>query len=170
LQKYPNHDLARKARYELGNIYFYKLKQPQKALKYLQDLYANSQPGKYSLGALKLIGYIYDKSLNECQKSIEVYRLLIRDYASDIDAGEYQYTLAECYFKRHDYIQALTEHQALIENYPENRYVSRSLFQVANINALSEQWEEALTLYQELLLVDNLHPQLLLETKLELAF
>ena len=56
LQKYPDHNLSRKARYELGKIYLYKLKQPHKALEHLQDLYAQSQPGKYSLEALKLIG------------------------------------------------------------------------------------------------------------------
>ncbi|GAK55367.1 putative TPR repeat lipoprotein [Candidatus Vecturithrix granuli] len=170
LEKYPAHDLSRKARYELGNIYFYKLKQPHKALKHLQDLYAQSQPGKYSFEALKLLGYIYDKSLNDCLKGVDVYRMLIRDYPSEIDPGEYQQAIAECYFKLHDYDQACLEYEALLEQYPESRYVPRSKFQIANSYALREDWERAITLYEELLLSESLSEQLLIETKLELAF
>ena len=170
LQKYPTHDLSRKARYELGNIYFYKLKQPHKALKHLQDLYAQSQPGKYSFEALKLIGYIYDKSLNDCLKGVDVYRMLLRDYPSEIDPGEYQQSIAECYFKLHDYDQACLEYETLLEQYPDSPYVPRSKFQIANSYALREKWEQAISLYEELLLSDSLSEQLLIETKIELAF
>ena len=170
LQKYPNHDLTRKARYELGNIYFYKLKQPHKALKYLQELYAQSHPGQYSMEALKLMGYIYNKSLNDCLKGVDVYRILLKDYTSDINPGEYQYAIAECYFKLHDYGQAMVEYTTLVDQYPENQYALRSKFQVANSHALQEQWEQAMTLYEELLTLDSLPAQLAVETKLELAF
>lgn len=171
LQKYPEHNLTRKARYELGNIYFYKLKQPQKALKHLQDLYAqSSQTGKYSLEALKLIGYIYDQSLNDCLKGVEVYRILLRDYASDIDAGKYQYGIAECYFKLHDYDLAKQEYQMLIEQYPSSQYVPRSKFQISNAHALQEEWDIAIELHEELLLSEDLSEQLIVDSKLELAF
>lgn len=170
LKKYPDHNLTRKARYELGNIYFYKLKQPQKALKHLQDLYAQSQKGIYSLGALKLIGYIYDESLNGCLKGVEVYRILLRDYASDIDAGKYQYAIAECYFKLHDYAQAMSEYQTLIDQYPESQYVPRSKFQIANAHALQEEWDKAIALHQELLRSEDLSAQLVVDSKIELAF
>lgn len=170
LQKYPTHDLSRKARYELGNIYFYKLKQPHKALKHLQDLYAQSQPGNYSFEALKLIGYIYDKSLNDCLKGVDVYRILIRDYPSEIDPGEYQQSIAECYFKLHEYDQACLEYETLLEQYPDSRSAPRAKFQIANSYALREQWDKAVTLYEELLLSESLSEQLLIETKFELAF
>lgn len=170
LQKYPTHDLSRKARYELGNIYFYKLKQPQKALKHLQDLYAQSQPGNYSFEALKLIGYIYDKSLNDCLKGVDAYRLLIRDYPSEIDSDEYQQAIADCYFKLHDYDQACSEYEILLAQYPHSSYVPRSKFQIANSYALREQWDTAIALYEELLVSESLSEQLMVETKLELAF
>ena len=170
LEKYSSHDLSRKARYELGNIYFYKLKQPHKALKHLQDLYAQSQPGKYSLEALKLIGYIYDKSLNDCLQGVDVYRILIREYASEINAGEYQYAIAECYFKLHDYELARAEYETLLAHYSDSRYAARSKFQIANSYALREEWEQAMTLYEDLLMSESLSEQLLIETKLELAF
>jgi tetratricopeptide (TPR) repeat protein len=170
LEKYSTHELSRKARYELGNIYFYKLKQPHKALKHLQDLYAQSQPGKYSLEALKLIGYIYDKSLNDCLQGVEVYRILIQEYASEINASEYQYAIADCYFKLHDYEQARSEYETLLAQYPNSRYTARTKFQVANSYALREDWEQAIALYEELLTSATLSEQLLIETKLELAF
>ncbi len=170
LQKYPEHNLTRKARYELGKIYFYKLKQPHKALKHLQDLYAQSQSGKYSLEALKLIGSIYDRSLNDCLKGVEVYRILLRDYASDIDAGEYQYGVAECYFKLHDYVQANREYQMLIEQYPKSQHVPQSKFQIANTHALQEEWDKAIELHKELLLSEGISDQLIVDSKLELAF
>lgn len=170
LKKYPDQSLSRKARYEMGKIYLYKLKQPQKALKHFQDLYAQSQPGKYSLEALKLIGHIYDTSLNDCLKGIEAYRLLIKDYASDIDAAEYQFAIAECYFKLHDYEQAMMEYKRLVEQYPNSSYVPRTTFQIANSYALEEEWEQSISLHEELLLSDTLSEQLVADNKLELAF
>ncbi|MDY0096151.1 MAG: tetratricopeptide repeat protein [Candidatus Vecturithrix sp.] len=170
LQKYPTHDLSRKARYELGNIYFYRLKQPQKALKHLQDLYAQSQPGKFSFEALKLLGYIYENSLNDCLKGVDVYRLLIQDYPSEIAPDEYQQAIADCYFKLHEYDQACSEYETLLEAYPESSYIPRAKFQIANSYALREQWENAIALYEELLLSESLSEQLMIEAKLELAF
>jgi tetratricopeptide (TPR) repeat protein len=41
---------------------------------------------------------------------------------------------------------------------------------VANSYALQEQWEQAMTLYEELLTLGSLPAQLAVETKLELAF
>lgn len=170
LQKYPDHNLSSKARFELGNIYFYKLKQPENALKHLQDLYAHSEPGTYALESLKLIGYIYDKSLNNCLKGVEAYRLILEQYASAVDAAEYRYNIGECYFKQHDYQQAMQEYQALLDAFPDNARIPMATFQIANSYALLEQWEEAVSRYQELLLLDTLTPQLRAEVMLELAF
>lgn len=170
LQKYPDQNLSLKARFELGNIYFYKLKQPENALKHLQELYAKSEPGTYALESLKLIGYIYDKSLNDCLKGVEAYRLILDQYASAVDAAEYHYNIGECYFKQHDYQQAMQEFQALTEAFPDHPRVPMAKFQIANSYALLEQWEEAISRYQELLLLDTLTPQLRAETMLELAF
>ncbi len=170
LKKYPDHSLCRKAHLKLGNIYLYKLKQPEKALKHLQHLYANSQPGTYSMEALKLIGHIYDMSLNNCPKGIEAYRLLIQEYAADIDAAEYQLAIAECYFKLHDYEQAMTEYQLLVDQYPESAQSPRARFQIANSYALQEEWETSVALQEELLNSDDLSEQLRADIKLELAF
>lgn len=172
LEEYPDHNLSRKARYELGKIYLYELKQPRKALKHLQDLYAQSQPGKYSLEALKLIGHIYETSLNSCLESIEAYRLLITDYGSspDVDAAKYQFAIAECYFKLHDYQLAMDEYKVLVEQYPESSYLPHAGFQIANIHTLQEEWDQAIALHEELLQSDALPEQLSADNKLELAF
>ncbi len=170
LAKYPDHSLSRKARYELGNIYLYKLKQPQAALKHLQDLYAQSQPGKYSLESLKLIGYIYDKSLNDCPKGIDVYRRLIQKYASEVDAAAYQLAIGECYFKLHEYEQAMQEYQTVVDEYSDSPHVFRATFQFANSLALLENWEQAAALHEELLSSETLPEQLAVDIKLELAF
>ncbi len=170
VEKYPNHSLCLKARLELGKMYLYKLKQPEKALKHLQDLYANSQPGTYSMEALKLIGHIYDTSLNNCPKAIDAYRLLVQNYASEIDASAYQLSIADCYFKLLDYGNAMTEYQALVEQYPESVQLPRAKFQIANNYALQEDWESSIALQEELLHSGTLSEQLRAETELELAF
>lgn len=172
LEKYPDHNLSRKARYELGKIYLYKMKQPRKALKHLQDLYAQSDPGKYSLEALKLIGHIYETSLNSCLEGIEAYRLLIQDYASNLvlDASEYQFAIAECYFKSSEYQLALIEYETLAEQYPESEYAYRARFQIANIYALQEDWNQAIALHEALLQDNALPEQLSTDNRLELAF
>ena len=172
LEEYPDHNLSRKARYELGKIYLYKLKQPQKALKHFQDLYAQSQPGKYSLEALKSIAHIYETSLHNCLEGIEAYRLLIKDYGSnpDVEPAEYQFAIAECYFKLNEYQLALDEYQILENQYPESSYLSHAKFQIANIYTLLEEWEQAIALHEELLLSNSLPEQLSADNRLELAF
>ncbi len=172
LEEYPDHSLSRKARYELGKIFLYKLKQPRRSLKHLQDLYAQSQPGKYSLEALRLIGHIYETSLNSCLECIEAYRLLIKDYGSnsDVDAAKYQFAIAECYFKLSDYQSAMSEYKVLLEQYPESSYFPYAKFQVANSFALLENWDGAIALHEELLHSDALPEQLSVNNKLELAF
>jgi TolA-binding protein len=170
LTKYPENVLARKAHYQLGNIYFYKLGQPQMALKHLQDLYTQSPPGKNALKALELIGYIYDKSLNKCSDGIEAYRKLIRDYASEIEADKYQLAIADCYFKLNDYKQAITEYEVLVKQYPGSQYQERAKFQIANSYALQEDYNKAIELYEALLQMNTVSEQLVVDTKLELAY
>ncbi len=170
LTKYPEHSLTRKARYQLGNIYLYRLSQPREALKYLQELYAESPQGKYSMNALELIGYIYDKSLNDCLKGVEAYRKLIHDYSSEIEAPKYQLAIAECFFRLNDYEQAIIEYEMLVQQYPESEYTSRAQFQIANSCALTQAYDEAIERYEALLFSETVPEQLAVDIKLELAY
>lgn len=170
LARYPDHSLRRKAQYQLGNIYFYKLNQPEQALDYAQKLYEQSPQSKYSMKALELIGYIYDKSLNRCLDGAEAYRLLLQDYASKVDAGKYQLAIADCYFKLREYPQAISEYTTLTERYPQSEHIPRARFQIANSYALTEAWEEAVVIYEELLQTDGLLRQFVADIQLELAY
>jgi tetratricopeptide (TPR) repeat protein len=166
----PEHSLTLKARYQLGNIYLYKLSQPEKALKYAQELYAQAPQGKYSISALELIGYIYDKSLNRCLEGVEAYRELIRDYPSEIEAGKYQLAIAECYFRLSNYEQAIAEYEVLVEQYSDTGDVARAQFQIASSYALTEAYDKAIERYETLLQSDTLSKQNVADTKLELAY
>jgi TolA-binding protein len=170
LARYPEHSLSRKAQYQLGNIYFYKLNQPEQALNYAQKLYEQSPQGKYAMQALELIGYIYDKSLNRCLDGAEAYRLLLKDYAAEVDAGKYQLAIADCYFKRREYPQAIAEYTTLTERYPQSEHIPRARFQIATSYALTEVWEEAVVIYEELLQIDGLLHQFVADIQLELAY
>jgi TolA-binding protein len=170
LTKYPEHSLTRQAHYQLGNIYFYKLGQPQMALKHLQALYAQSPQGKYAMKALELIGYIYDKSLNRCLDGIEAYRKLIQDYSAEIEAEKYQLAIADCYFRLSDYDQAISEYEVLVKQYPASEYVARAKFQIANSYALQEVYDKAIELYKALIPLNTISDQLVVDAKLELAY
>jgi len=170
LTNHPDHGLTRKTRDQLGSIYLYKLNQPEKALKYAQELYAQSPQGKYSMKALELIGYIYDKPLNKCLNGVEAYRKLIQDYSSEIETGEYQLAIAECYFRLNDYDQAITEYEIFVAQYPDSEYISRSKFQIANSHALTEAYDEAIELYEALFSQDTLSRQFAADIKLEIAY
>jgi tetratricopeptide (TPR) repeat protein len=170
LTEFPDHSLSRKAHYQLADLYFHKLNQPPKALEHLQALYVNSPKGKYSMKALQFIGEIYDKSLNQCEKSIEAYRQLIRDYADELDASQYQFAIAECYFRLGDYEQAAIEYARVAENYPDSEKTAHAQFQTANSYALREAYEKAIALYETLLNAEALPAQLRADTKLELAY
>jgi len=169
LAQYPEHSLARKVRYQLGEIYFYKLNQPPIALKYLQELYAQSPQGKYSMNALQLIGAI-DESLNKYADAIEVYRKLLREYAAEIEAAKYQLAIAEGYFKFNNYQQAIAEYETLIKQYPNSPYVARANFQIANSYALTEAYDKAIEHYEALLQAGSVSEQLAADIKLELAY
>lgn len=172
LTRYPDHSLARRAHYQLGNIYFYKLNQPERALEYAEKLYAQSPPqGKYSMKALQLIGYIYDTSLNRCLNGAEAYRILIQDYSSAIDTGKYQLAIADCHFRLQNYAQAITEYDQLIQNYPASEHKVRAQFQIANSYALTEACDKAIEIYETLLQTEEaLSQQFVVDIKLELAY
>ena len=172
LKKYPDQNVTRKVRYELGNLYFYKLQQPELALKHLQILYAQSQqPGKYGQEALMLMGTIYDKSLNDCPQAIKVYQELVTNYAMSIPLDEYTYNIAECYFKLHEYEQAMSAYQRIVTEHSASPLRPRANFQLANSFALLEQWEQAIGGYEDLLDAnETLAEQLRVEISLELAF
>jgi TolA-binding protein len=170
LTRYPDHTLTRKAHYQLGSIYFYKLNQPERALEYAERLYAQSPQGRYSMKALQLIGYIYDKSLNRCLDGAEAYRILVEDYSTDTDAAKYQLAIADCHFRLQDYSQAIIEYEYLTKRYPMSEYVARAQFQIANSYALTEACERAVEIYETLLHVEGLSQQFVAEIKLELAY
>lgn len=171
LIKYPDHSLSLKARYQLGNIYFYKLNDPEHALQYAQKLYTEAPQGKYAQNALELMGTIYEQSFNQCQQAAEMYRLLLQDYEADVDAGQYQMKIADCVFKNRDYAQALTEYGVILDRYAATAYAPRARFQVANSYALLDQCPDAVTIYEDLLQTpESLSPQFSVDIKLELAF
>ncbi len=171
LMKYPEHNLTRKVRYELGNLYFYKLKQPEQAVKHLQELYAQAETGTYAMEALKLLGSIYEETQNDCLQSVDVYRHLLNEFSlNDVEAGQYQYTIAECYFKLGEYDMARKEYQTLVERYPNSSSRLRAEFRIANSYALQEEWETAIALHEQLAQVEQLPEQLIVDNNMELAF
>jgi len=171
LDKYPDHSLSLKARYQLGNIYFHKLNNPEQALQYARKLYEESPQGKYAMNALQLMGTIYETSLNRCLDGVEAYRLLLQGYAADIDAGKYQMSIADCYFKLREYPQAIIEYGVVPEQYAQSDYVLRARFQIANSYALIDKCEDAIAIYEDLLHTpQSLTPQFSVDIKLELAF
>jgi TolA-binding protein len=170
LTRYPDHTLTPKAHYQLGNIYFYKLNQPERALEYVEKLYAQSPQGKYSIKALQLIGYIYDKSLNRCLDGAEAYQILVKDYSTDIDAAQYQLAIADCHFRLQNYSQAITVYEELTHDYPTSEHAARAQFQMANSYALTEECDRAVEIYESLLQSEGLPQQFIAEIKLELAY
>lgn len=170
LTRCPEHSLTWRSRQELSNLYFYKLNQPEKALDYAQKLYEQAPKGKYSMEALLLIGQIQEKALNHCPEAVNAYRLLLQDYAKDVDAGKYQLAIADCFFRGQEYKQALTEYQMLTERYPQSEHVPRAQFQIANSYALMEMCEKAIAIYEQLLPQQNLAAQFTADIKLELAY
>lgn len=170
LAQWPEHALARKARYQLGLMYFYKLNQPQVALKYLQELYAQSSPGKSAMNTLQLIGEIYDKSLNKCLDGVAAYRKIIQEYPKEVEASKAQFAIADCYFKLNNYQQAIPEYETLLTKYPESPAGALAQFRIANSYALMEAYDQAIKRYEALLRTGNLPAQLAADAKLELAY
>ncbi len=171
LTRYPDHSLSLKARYQLGNIYFHKLNNPEQALQYAQKLYTEASQGKYAMNALQLMGTIYESSPNSCRDATEMYRLLLRDYEKDVDADQYQMAIADCHFKSREYTDAITEYSVVLDRYSTSRYVPRARFQVANGYALTDEHAEAIAIYEDLLgTPESLSLQFNVDIKLELAF
>ena len=148
LYQRPTSEKAPDARFQLANIYYFKLKRYDQARAHYTALlqqnpsHANAQLARERLGeVLGEMGRSYEaiaeyENLNP-QDSTERRRIRLR--------------IADLYFGQRNYSQALTEYEKVIEQVPYDELSEQAYLREASIYHIERsQYQQALPVYQKL--------------------
>lgn len=96
--------------------------------------------------ARKQAAVLYKYRLNDCSQAIAVYQKVLDLPGPDKD--QYQYEVADCYFRLNNFEQARIEFDSLIKNYPQSPLVAEVQYRIAMTYALEGKLPEAAGAYR----------------------
>lgn len=153
LSQRPNSEKAPEARFQLANIYYFKLRRYDQARDhYNAFLEQNPTHSNAQLARERLA-----EVLGEMGRSYEA----IAEYEnlSPRDSGErrrIRLRIADLYFSQRNYSQALTEYEKVIEQVPYDELTEQAYLREASIYHLERgQYQQALPVYQKLASMSN---------------
>ena len=150
-ENYPDSDLAVRALFRLGEIYYLNFDNPQKALDYFTRVTERTVESDLNLKAREYLGDIYATSLHNFDMSVFQYKRILKDHHGKIKEDEYQYKIADAYFHKGDYAQAEIEYQTILERYKGSALALDARYQVANCRFVAGMSVEALNLFTAIL-------------------
>ncbi len=96
------------------------------AVKYLKD-FLNTFADEPDRDLIVFrIGVLYEKDLEDIERAIRIYYDFIDDYPLSRLIDDAQFNLGNCFEKKNNYSQAISEYQQLINNFPASEYVSKA--------------------------------------------
>ncbi len=119
LKKYPSGRPAEEALFRLGEIYHFSLNNSAQAISYFQEVMELNKKGPFSFDAQKYIAEIMEFTFKDFDQAIIEYQNLINEFDRPQTNGDHQYRIAQIYFKKQNYEQALAEFEVLFEKYPK---------------------------------------------------
>lgn len=146
----PGSPRADEALYTSAEISLLFLNNVSMALDLFNKLIDQYPKSPYYLKAKKQIAEVYAKPYQDCSRSVVEFKALIDNEARPETRAEYQYTIAECYFKNDEFQQALAIYKAVEWDYPASNFAEDAIFQQANIYYLLGKYEDALRQYGKL--------------------
>jgi len=126
LKKYPSGRPAEEALFRLGEIYHFSLNNSAQAISYFQEVMELNKKGPFSFDAQKYIAEIMEFTIIE-------YQNLINEFDRPQTNGDHQYRIAQIYFKKQNYEQALAEFEVLFEKYPKSTWAEETQFKILEI-------------------------------------
>ena len=143
----PHHDQVPTVRFKVANIYYYHLRQYDRAIQqyiHLIEDYPNSADVAVSR-----------QRLAECYAALSKHREAINEYESllaaapeGIDRRRIRLNIADLYYDLNDLGQALAEYEKVIQDRVYDALAERAWLRIAGIRFLRDEFEEALQAYR----------------------
>jgi TolA-binding protein len=96
--------------------------------------------------ARKQVAILYKYRLNDCAQAISVYQKVLDLPGSDND--QFQYEVADCYFRLNNFEQARIEFDSLLKNFPESALIGEVQYRIAMTYTLEGKLPEAAGAYR----------------------
>ncbi len=149
-ERYPFDPQAETALFRAGEISLLELSEPEKAITHFEKIVREFPQGEHSVKAEEYIASIYENSLRDFDSAVIWYqRLIRRDDTQEKDG--YQFSIARCFYKKGDYMQAITEYRNLMKQFPESGLIPETKYQIANCYFVMDKCDEAVASYRRLL-------------------
>jgi TolA-binding protein len=98
------------------------------------------------VAARKQVAVLYKYRLKDCGQAIAVYQKVLDQPGREND--QFQYEVADCYFRLNNFDQARIEFESLINNYPQSALVAEVQYRIAVTYALEGKQPEAAGTYR----------------------
>ncbi|MFY9556692.1 MAG: tetratricopeptide repeat protein [Blastocatellia bacterium] len=148
LYQYPTSEKASEARFELANIYYFKLRRYDRAVSHYAAFLEQNPSHQKAQTARERLAEV----LGEMGRSYEA----IAEYENlnPRDSGErrrIRLRIADLYFAQRNYSQALTEYEKVIEKVAYDELSEQAYLREASIYHIERgQYQQALPVYQKL--------------------
>ena len=143
----PHHDQVPTVRFKVANIYYYNLRQYDRAIQqyiHLIEDYPNSTDIAVSR-----------QRLAECYAALSKYREAINEYErllgaapEGIDRRRIRLNIADLYYDLNDLGQALAEYEKVTQDWVYDALAERAWLRISGIRFLRDEFEEALQAYR----------------------
>ena len=149
----PDSSWAPEALYQSGLINYLYLKNYEEAVDDFAHLVYYYPKNKNAFDAQAKIVEIYVNKFDDPMQAIVELRKLIEKYPNHDGMDQYQYMLAQCFYKLRDFDQVRLEYLILIDSFPGSDLVPEVYYNIANTYFIEGggKLEKAIEYYQRVI-------------------
>lgn len=147
LEKEPNQEITIKVNFQLGEINSIFLNNPQKAIKYYEEVIKISYIPLWQIKSLEKIAEIYFTNLKNYKKATENYERLVEFKPKLEKFDEYKFNIARSLFYDKNFDEALKRFNEL----GSNRKLYESYHYIGLIHFYRSRWKKAIDSWFEYL-------------------
>lgn len=131
-QENPRGPYADQALFAMGNLYYYYLKNPPRALEIYQQLITNFPRSSKTSKAQVVVAEIYDESLGDYRRAAQEYKKILASTSESKEGRDrLQFKMARCYYKAGAFEDAIKAFQDLLLLYPASELTAEARYQIA---------------------------------------
>jgi tetratricopeptide (TPR) repeat protein len=151
LQRYPNGEFAEKGLYNLGNIYYLNLRNPEKAQTAYEGFLEKYPSSQYAFTVGDRLADLYERDIQDYRKAIDVLEQISLHTPSRDEWRRVRYKIATDYFHLDQFDQAIIEFKKLIQDQPDEQRSDEARIKLAAIYEIRKQWHEAVVQLQDII-------------------
>jgi tetratricopeptide (TPR) repeat protein len=122
----PSSPLARTAYLQMGNVYFYGLRDYKSALGIFKDFAERGKVGPEVFEARKNLAEILYRYLRNYREAIIEYQRLAQDFPEHDEILSFQEAIANCYFELNNFNQSRVEFREILKKNPDWAHQDRA--------------------------------------------